>query len=104
MIGIVSTLFNIGISWTFLDILRGRKKKIRPLVDGFRAFEKLFILGAIGLYLLTFVFSVFWLLLLVIPGLVKSYSYSLVYFIYYDAFEERERVLAYSHVLLKVET
>ncbi|EMW5328256.1 DUF975 family protein [Enterococcus faecalis] len=87
--GIVSTLFNIGISWTFLDILRGRKKRIRPLMDGLRAFAKPFILGAIGLYLLTFVFSVFWLLLLVIPGIVKSYSYSQVYFIYYDVFEEK---------------
>lgn len=44
----------------------------------------MFIGGIILLALLTAIFTTLWALLLVIPGIIKSYSYSQSYFIYYD--------------------
>ena len=48
----------------------------------------LFIGGVIGLAVLISIFTTLWGLLLVIPGIIKSYSYSQSYFIYYDIVQE----------------
>ena len=85
---IISALFMSGISWTYLDILRGQKDQIEPFKDAFRGFKGLFIGGVIGLAVLISIFTTLWGLLLVIPGIIKSYSYSQSYFIYYDIVQE----------------
>ncbi len=85
---IISALFMSGISWTYLDVLRGNKTQIEPFKDAFRGFSGLFIGGVILLALLTTIFTSLWALLLVIPGIIKSYSYSQSYFIYYDVVTE----------------
>jgi uncharacterized membrane protein len=86
--GVISALFMSGISWTYLDILRGKKTQIEPFKDAFRGFSKLFIGGVILLAILIAIFTSLWALLLVIPGIIKSYSYSQSYFIYYDVVTE----------------
>ena len=86
--GVISALFMSGISWTYLDILRGTKTQIVPFKDAFRGFSKLFIGGVILLAILIAIFTSLWALLLVIPGIIKSYSYSQSYFIYYDVVTE----------------
>ncbi|MBO0472839.1 DUF975 family protein [Enterococcus ureasiticus] len=86
--GIIGALFSAGISWTFLDLLRGKRQEIRPFSDAFRGFAGPVILGVICIYLLMALFISLWLLLLVIPGIIKGYSYSQAYFVYYDAYEE----------------
>lgn len=86
--GVISALFMSGISWTYLDILRGTKTQIEPFKDAFRGFSKLFIGGVILLAILIAIFTSLWALLLVIPGIIKSYSYSQSYFIYYDVVTE----------------
>ena len=85
---IISALFMSGISWTYLDILRGQKDQIEPFKDAFRGFKGLFIGGVISLAVLISIFTTLWGLLLVIPGIIKSYSYSQSYFIYYDIVQE----------------
>lgn len=85
---ILSALFMSGISWTYLDILRGTKTKIEPFKDAFRGFNGLFIGGVILLAILTTIFTSLWALLLVIPGIIKGYAYSQSYFIYYDVITE----------------
>ncbi|HGF7701240.1 TPA: DUF975 family protein [Enterococcus faecium] len=85
---IISALFMSGISWTYLDVLRGQKDQIEPFKDAFRGFKGLFIGGVIGLAVLISIFTTLWGLLLVIPGIIKSYSYSQSYFIYYDIVQE----------------
>lgn len=79
-----NALFISGISWTCLDILRGNKTKIEPFKDVFRVFSRLFILGLLGLALFIWGFTTLWTFLFVIPGIIKKYSYSQCYFIYYD--------------------
>lgn len=85
---IISALFMSGISWTYLDLLRGEKQEIVPLKDAFRGFQGGFIGGVILLALLTHVFTSLWMILLIIPGIVKAYAYSQSYFIYYDQFQQ----------------
>ncbi|MDT2828587.1 MAG: DUF975 family protein [Enterococcus viikkiensis] len=85
---IVSALFMSGISWTYLDLLRGEKTEIEPFKDAFRGFQGVFIAGVILLALLTNIFSTLWALLLIIPGIVKTYSYSQSYFLYYDQIKQ----------------
>lgn len=50
--GIISALFMSGISWTYLDILRGTKSTIEPFKDAFRGFTGLFLGGVILLAIL----------------------------------------------------
>lgn len=86
--GLIATIFSAGISWTYLDLLRHRKQHITPFSDAFRAFKSPFLWGLVGLYVLITLFGFLWGLLLVIPGIIKSFSYSQSYFIYYDVLEE----------------
>lgn len=86
--GLIGALFSAGISWTFLDLIRGKKQEIRPFSDAFRGFAGPVVLGIICIYLLMTIFISLWLLLFIIPGIIKSYSYSQAYFVYYDSFEE----------------
>lgn len=86
--GLITTFFTVAISWTFLDILRGKKEIIRPFRDVFRTFRAPYALAVLVIYLLTAIFQFLWTLLLVIPGIIKGYSYSQSYFIYYDTYEK----------------
>lgn len=85
---IIGFVFGSGILWTYLDIYRGKKTKISPLSDALRGWKSpnalpLIILGAV-----INIFITLWTLLLIIPGLVKSYSYRQAQFVYYDIYNE----------------
>lgn len=86
--GLLAALFSAGISWTYLDLLRGKRQEIRPFSDAFRGFSGPVILGVICVYLLMTIFIFLWSLLLIIPGIIKGYAYSQAYFVYYDTYEE----------------
>ncbi|MDN6409543.1 MAG: DUF975 family protein, partial [Tetragenococcus halophilus] len=79
--GLITTFFTVAMSWTFLDVLRGKKEIIRPFRDVFRTFRAPYALAVLVVYLLTAIFQFLWTLLLVIPGIIKGYSYSQSYFI-----------------------
>jgi uncharacterized membrane protein len=81
---IISTLFMSGISWTYLELIRGTKTRIHPLKDALRGFQRPFLVGVILLALTTNLFISLWTLVLIIPGIIKMYAYSQSYFIYYD--------------------
>lgn len=85
---IISALFMSGISWTYLDIIRGKRTTIEPFKDAFRGFSGVFFGGVLLLALVTTIFTTLWALLLVIPGIIKGYAYSQSYFIYYDVVTE----------------
>ena len=58
----------------------GEPMELRALFDGFSSnFGELFLLG-----FLSTLFAALWALLLVIPGLVKSYSWALIYYVKVD--------------------
>lgn len=88
---IASALFTSGISWTYLDLIRGTRDDIQPLKDALRAFNGKTLVTVAILAVLVNLFSGLWAILLIIPGIVKAYSYSQSYYIYYDSvLDEKE--------------
>lgn len=70
----------VGLSSMLLDISRLGQSKIETMFDGFRQGLATNIVAGI----LVNIFTALWTLLFIIPGIVKSYSYSMTYFILAD--------------------
>ena len=94
--GIVSAFLTVGISFTFLDWLREPEMQIQPFKQAFQVFTRKYFIGTLLIYVLTAIFVTLWSLLLVIPGIIKAFSYSQAYFIFKDrkAFVGNEKVSA----------
>jgi len=69
----------VGLSSIYLNIIRGFNAEVSQLFDGFKVFGV-----ALGTYFLTTLFTFLWMLLLIVPGIIASISYSMVYFILID--------------------
>lgn len=82
--GILSTLFTVGISFTFLDWFRNPSMEIQPLKMGLQVFSKKYFLRVLLIYIISAIFTTLWTLLFIIPGIIKSYAYSQAYLIYKD--------------------
>lgn len=81
---LVSALVCIPLSWgfivMFLDFIRGGKLRIGYLFDGYRdSWMRIF-----TTYLLVEIYTFLWMLLLVVPGIIKALSYSQTFFIMKD--------------------
>lgn len=98
-INIISLLL-IPMSWgvtiTFLEVSRGMKVNYGNLAKGYHDFTRIFLT-----ILLKGVYTFLWALLLIIPGIVKSYSYAMTEFVladrpdlaYNEAIEESMRLM-----------
>ncbi|AQY50324.1 hypothetical protein PWEIH_02874 [Listeria weihenstephanensis FSL R9-0317] len=71
--------FMIGAMWFFLAISRQEKPDIGYLFSGFKTFGRN-LLAAV----LVFIFTFLWSLLFLIPGIIKSFSYSQTFMILRD--------------------
>lgn len=89
---ILTILFATGVSYTLLDMVRNPNYEIVPLKDSLQVFRKGYTLPVIILYVLQSVFTFLWLLLFIVPGIVKAYSYELSYYVYKDAMENGEEL------------
>lgn len=69
----------LGLAFVNLKVARGGYAEIGDTFEGFKNFANSFIL-----YLLNTVFVALWSLLLVVPGIIKSYSYSMGFYILSD--------------------
>lgn len=69
----------LGMATAVLTTARRGEPKVGMLFSGFRRFG-----ASLALYLLIGIFTFLWSLLLIIPGIVKAYSYSMSYFILAD--------------------
>ncbi len=84
----------LGFATLTLTTVRGVAPRIEQLFDGFRNFT-----SALVLNILIWIFVLLWSLLLIIPGIVMSYAYSMSWFILADnpdmpATEARKRSIA----------
>lgn len=70
----------IGWSWLVLSVSRGDKPAVSTLFEPFKTGYVKHVLAPFFMGLFIFL----WLLLLVIPGIIKSFSYSLTYYILRD--------------------
>ena len=71
--------FNLGFAGFLLKRVRGEEIFIKNIFDGFKRVFQSFLL-----WLLTVIFVFLWGLLLIIPGIIKTFSYSMAYYIMYD--------------------
>ncbi len=68
-----------GLTVTFLEVSRGMRVDYGRLLEGYKDFTRIALTG-----LLRYVYIFLWTLLLIIPGIVKSYSYSMTPYILKD--------------------
>lgn len=99
--GLIGTFFSVGISYTLLDVFRRQRVTIDPWKDAFRGFKSPHLIDIFVIYLLTSLFTFFWSLLFIIPGIIKSYSYSQAYFINYDDYNKTGVEPGYMNAITK---
>jgi uncharacterized membrane protein len=76
---LTSGAFALGFAGFFLKRVRGEQIAIKNIFDGFKRF-----LSALLLSFVCGLFVMLWALLLVIPGIIKAFGYSMAYYILYD--------------------
>lgn len=81
LVGIfVLSVFGYGLNITYLRTKRQEIKfNIENCFDGFKTYGRV-----LGITLLVAIYTLLWLLLLVIPGIIKSLSYALTIYIAHD--------------------
>lgn len=91
VINIIGAFLFIGVSYTFLDMIRFDSYKMSPLKDVFQVFSGKFFLGNLIIYILKNLYVTLWTLLFIIPGIIKSLAYSQAHFMYKDAKDQNPR-------------
>lgn len=82
LISLMLIPFSIGIYWFFLSLIRGEKPGI---ANAFSLYGNLSeALKMIGASLVQGFFLFFWTLLLIVPGIIKSMSYSQLFYLFRD--------------------
>jgi len=76
---VISGPFTVAFAMISLKVLRAEGIEVSNLFDGFQNFKNTFLLG-----LLNFIFILLWSFLLIIPGIIKAYSYSMSTYILAD--------------------
>lgn len=76
---IVGGPLQLGFIIFFLSLSRGNDARMEQIFEGFRHFGTAF-----GAYLLVAIFTILWLLLLIIPGIIAAISYSMTFYIIAD--------------------
>ena len=76
---ILSGPLALGLAQFSLGIIRNEDVKIEQIFGGFKRFET-----SLAAYLLVLVFTFLWMLLLIIPGIIASISYSMTFYIIAD--------------------
>lgn len=84
-----------GVGKYYIDQQRGLKPKFESMFDGFPLYGKTFVTG-----LLEQLFIFLWSLLLVIPGIIKGYSYAMVKYVMVDFDLSGEEAITKSRELM----
>ncbi|MGB4100231.1 MAG: DUF975 family protein [bacterium] len=69
----------VGLTLVFLTLARRSQAEVGQLFQGFQRFGT-----ALGAYLLMLLFILLWTLLLIVPGIIASFSYAMTYFVIAD--------------------
>ena len=77
---LLAGIFTVGYTFVCMQIIRGEKPVVKDLFAGFSSN----FLNNLAAGVLVSVFTFLWSLLLIIPGIVKAYSYSMTYYILND--------------------
>lgn len=81
-VAVFQSVLSLGFFGCFLDIVRKKPLRFSRLLSGYSS-VRLF-LRVLWMEILVSIFLLLWMLLLIIPGIVKVFSYSLSYFVLLD--------------------
>lgn len=90
IISFVMSFLTIGITFTFLDVIRKREEQSIGFKDAFRVFNGIDFVPVFLINLLMYIFKSLWAFAFLIPAFVKHYSYSQSNFIYKDLAEHSD--------------
>jgi uncharacterized membrane protein len=76
---VITGPLQLGITIVFLTLVRGGVPEVGQMFSGFNRFGK-----ALGVWFFTTLFTLLWMLLLIIPGIIAAISYSMAYYILAD--------------------
>ncbi|MDD4871567.1 MAG: DUF975 family protein [Kiritimatiellae bacterium] len=76
---LISGALALGMAIFFLAIGRGQEARLTMIFEGFQRF-----VSALGAYFFVTLFTLLWALLLIIPGIIAAYSYSMTFYIMAD--------------------
>ena len=76
---ILSGPFQLGLTKFILSIARNREPRIEQLFEGFNDFTR-----SMQAYLRMVLFIILWSLLLIVPGIIAAFSYSMTFYILAD--------------------
>lgn len=76
---VVNGPITLGTAMFFMHVVRGERAEIGDMFNGFKRFS-----GAFVLIFLQGLFTMLWSLLLIIPGIIKGYAYSMSFYILAD--------------------
>ncbi|WP_338749377.1 DUF975 family protein [Bacillus sp. FJAT-52991] len=74
--------FSVSVYWFFLHLVRGKRQSVGDVFSIYASIGTAF--KMIGVSILIGIFVFLWFLLLIIPGIIKSFSYSQTFFILKD--------------------
>lgn len=89
LVQIIISMISTGILWTSIDWYRNRQATV-TFKDSMRGFSRDNILANFMLLLIMFLFKFLWSLLFIIPGIIKTFSYSQTLFIYKDVVDNKK--------------
>ncbi|CAM3149561.1 DUF975 family protein [Lactiplantibacillus plajomi] len=84
IIWLVVKTFKVGTSYAMLDWVRQPQREIHPVADSTVGFTKHYVWGIFGLAIYQAVLVFLWMLLLIVPGIIKLYAYSQSFYVYKD--------------------
>lgn len=73
---LITGAMSIGLAIFTLSLARKQDAKLSQIFDGFQKFGV-----GLGAYILTTIFILLWMILLIIPGIIAAFSYSMTYYI-----------------------
>jgi len=76
---IIAGPLSLGLAIFMLALSRGEDTRLELIFKGFNSFG-----NSLGAYLLMVLFTVLWMLLLIVPGIIAAISYSMTFFIMAD--------------------
>lgn len=83
---LIGTILSSGIGFASLEWLRLKDHQVleHPFKKAFQGFKFEYLLGIVVLYILTSIAGIVGLMLFVIPAILFSYAFKIVYLLYYD--------------------
>ncbi|MFD1124692.1 DUF975 family protein [Lentilactobacillus raoultii] len=93
LISWLTSVLLVGVYFVCLDAIREKLTYDQPLQKSLFVFSNGdYFVGALLLSIIQYIFIVLWMILLIIPGIVKAMAYSQTFFIYRDAIDQGEHI------------